>query len=259
MQNLKEIKELAIEAAVEAGKYALSARFKEVEISCKGAFNNLVTNVDKECEKIIVDKIIQTFPSHSILAEESGENVSFHEIKWVIDPIDGTTNYAHGVPIFSTSIGVLIEGKVIVGVVYDPSRDELFSASCNDGAYLNKKQISVSKAKEVKETLIATGFPYDLKKKKKNLEYFAKMLDKAQAVRRPGAASIDLCYVACGRFDGFWEFDLSPWDTAAGELLVREAGGKVTDFDNNPFDIYNKSIVATNGKIHDTFIEELTG
>ena len=258
MQNLKEIKALAIEVAIESGRHALLAKEKAVEISCKGAFNNLVTNVDKECEKIIVDKIIQKFPTHSILAEESGEQLSSSEIKWVIDPIDGTTNYAHGIPIFSTSIGVWVEGEIRVGVVYDPSKDELFSASKGEGAYLNKSQIQVSKVGEVERSLIATGFPYDLKKKIQNLKYFTKMLDKAQAIRRLGSASIDLCYVACGRFDGFWEFDLSPWDTAAGKILVEEAGGKVTDIDNNPFNIYCKSIVATNNTIHKKFIQDLT-
>ncbi|MBU1657160.1 MAG: inositol monophosphatase, partial [Candidatus Omnitrophica bacterium] len=220
------------------------------KISYKSGLNDLVTEVDKQCEEIIVDIIKKHFPDHSILAEESGGNAVREGVLWVIDPIDGTTNYAHSFPFFCTSIGVMVDNETQAGVVYDPSRDELFVAEKNGGSFLNDKRLNVSTVSAVKSSLVATGFAYHMSSKMEMLPYFRCMLHQAQAVRRAGSAALDLCYVACGRFDGFWEFKLNPWDTVAGELIVRRAGGRVTTLDGSDYDIFKKTIVATNGKVH---------
>lgn len=249
--DLNKIKITAIDVAMKAGKYAFKHMGKLKTISCKDeGYTNLVTDVDKECEKIIIEYINKKFPSHSILAEESGEHSAGSAFKWIIDPIDGTTNYAHGFPVFCVSIGVALEDRVKIGVVYDPTRDELFSAEENKGGFLNKTRIKVSKSKKLRNSLIATGFAYNLEARMANLGYFKKMLEKCQAVRRLGSAAIDICYVACARLDGFWERDLSPWDTAGAQVIVKEAGGSITTFNNDPFDVFKKEVVATNGHIH---------
>ncbi|MFH1552482.1 MAG: inositol monophosphatase family protein [Candidatus Omnitrophota bacterium] len=250
MEDLRRIKTLAEKAAREAGGYALEHIGKLKEISRKTGINDLVTDVDKMSEKIIIDRIHNEFPQHSILAEESGEHASDGIFRWIIDPLDGTTNYAHGFPVFCVSIGVAEGGSVKIGVVYDPSRDELFTAEEGKGAFLGGKRIKVSETGTVANSLIATGFAYDVAGKIDNIESFKTMLKNAQAVRRAGSAAIDLCYVACGRFDGFWELGLNPWDTAAGQLIVKEAGGVVTKLNGEPFEIYQKKILATNGRIH---------
>lgn len=250
MEDREKIKKVAREAAIEAGEYARANISDPGEISRKEGYNNLVTEVDKKCEEIIIGRIKKEFPAHSILAEESGEDLSPGDYAWIIDPLDGTTNYAHALPVYCTSIGVVSGGEVVAGVVYDPSRGELFTAEKGQGAFLNDERMSVSRAKELKDSLIATGFAYSPEGKFSNIKYFERMLGKAQAVRRLGSAAIDLCYVACGRIDGFWEFGLCPWDTAAGELIVKEAGGRVSMVDGGIFDIYKKEIVATNGGIH---------
>ena len=257
MDSTERIKELAVEAALEAGKYALSRVGKVTEISYKSGRNDLVTDVDKKCESIIIGKIKDNFPSHSILAEESGEDVEEKEYLWVVDPLDGTTNYAHGLPIYCTSIGVMLEGNAKFGVVYDPSRDELFSAEEGKGAFLNSERIRVSDTDSVGRSLIATGFAYSVEGKIANLPHLTEMLKYAQAVRRAGSAAIDLCYTACGRFDGFWELGLKPWDTAAAHLIVREAGGKVTSLYEDDFNIFAKETVASNGRIHEELISFL--
>ncbi len=250
MEDLGKIKKVAVEAAVEAGKYALSRVGCIEEISYKEGVNNLVTDVDKKCEKLIIDKIKEDFPTHSILAEESGNEDGDISYKWVIDPIDGTTNYTHAFPFFCVSIGFFMDGSAKVGVVYEPSRDELFVAEEGKGALLNGKKISVSKNNRVQDSLIATGFAYTIEGKIDNIDDFLTMLRSARAVRRAGSAAIDLCYVACGRFDGFWEKGLAPWDTAAGQLMIKEAGGMVTTLGGDSFDIYKKEILATNSEIH---------
>ncbi len=259
MEELKKICDVAKQAAMKAGEYALSRVAGEKVIECKSGPTDLVTDVDKKCEEIIIEYIKGTFPHHSILAEESGANDGDAGYTWVIDPIDGTTNFAHGFPIFCTSIGVMLKGKPVVGVVYDPSRDELFSAVKGGGAYLNGNEMKVSKAKDVQNSLLATGFAYNIEKKIDNLDNFVKMIECAQAVRRPGAAAIDLCYVACGRLDGFWELGLKPWDTSAGWLLVTESGGKVTLPNGEAYSIAYPDIVATNSNIHDEMIKLLKG
>lgn len=250
IDELKKICEVAKQAAMKSGEYALSRLATKKDIDHKSGINDLVTDVDKKCEKIVIDIIKETFPEHSILAEESGEEHNAEGYTWVIDPIDGTTNYAHGFPVFCTSVGVMAEGRSVVGVVYDPTRDELFHCIKGEGAFLNGDPISVSGAKSVSESLIATGFAYNIERKIANLGHFRKMLECAQAVRRPGAAAIDLCYVASGRMDGFWELGLNPWDTAAGYLLVIEAGGVVTTLDGKDFDVTKPAVLATNGNIH---------
>ncbi|KJJ85170.1 Inositol monophosphatase [Candidatus Omnitrophus magneticus] len=250
MNELFKIKKIASIAAKEAGSYAIEKLGHITEIIRKRGHNDLVTDVDKSCENIVIKHIKNNFPNHSILAEESGKSTGKENFTWVIDPIDGTTNYAHGFPFFCTSIGILYDGNQVAGVVYDPNRKELFSAIKGNGAFLNSKKINVSSISDIKNSLLATGFAYDATKAKKGLDDFAVLLTSAQAVRRAGAAAIDLCYVACGRFDGFWEIGLAPWDTAAASLILEEAGGKITILNGKKFDIFDKEILATNGKIH---------
>lgn len=259
MEELEKITEVAVRAAKEAGEYAMAHIGKIKEISRKEGLNNLVTDVDKKCEEIIIGHINKEFPSHSILAEESGDYQRDDRVKWVIDPLDGTTNYAHGLPSFCESIGIIIDGSIKTGVVYDPARDELFTAKEGEGSFLNGNRIRVSDRDSIAESMVATGFAYSMDGKIANMDYFSKMIQDAQAVRRVGSAAIDLCYVACGRFDGFWELGLYPWDTAAGQLIVEEAGGTVTTLDRGPYDIFKKEILATNGRIHDEMINVLTG
>ncbi|MFH1395161.1 MAG: inositol monophosphatase family protein [Candidatus Omnitrophota bacterium] len=254
MNDLIQMKEVAVLAAKQAGKYAFGRIDNIMEVNHKKGENNLVTDVDKKCEEMILDAIKSKFPGHSILAEETGEHSPGGEITWVVDPLDGTTNYAHGFPVFCVSIGIVVGDAVKIGVVYDATRDELFTAVSGQGAFLNDKTISVSSTDCVKNSLLATGFAYDLEGKILNIDYFRVALNKAQAVRRAGSAAIDLCYVACGRFDGFWEFGLSPWDTAAAHLIVSEAGGMVSTIDRKKYSIFKKEITATNGKIHDELL-----
>jgi len=255
MEELAKIKEVAVSVAQEAGNYARQRMGHLKQVSQKSGRTDLVTDVDKKCEEIIIDRIKKDFPAHSILAEESGEHSREAAHKWVIDPLDGTTNYAHSFPVFCVSIGVMLNDKVKLGVVYDPSREELFMAEDGKGAFLNGKKIKVSGTKALQDSLVVTGFAYNIQGKIANVEYFKKMLEITQAIRRLGSAALDLCYVACGRFDGFWEFGLNPWDMAAGQLVVKEAGGIVTTMRGGPFDIFKKDITATNGIIHDEMLK----
>jgi myo-inositol-1(or 4)-monophosphatase len=219
------------------------------EISHKGR-DNIVTDVDKKAEAMIIKDILAAFPGHSILSEESEPRSGLAPYTWIIDPLDGTTNFAHAFPFFCVSIALEKSGRIVLGVVYDPIREELFFAEKGRGAYLNGKKIHVSKVKKLIDSFLATGFSYGIKRKDRNISYFRKLLTRTQAIRRAGSAALDLCYVACGRFDGFWEMDLHPWDSAAGMLIVEEAGGKVTRFDSSPYSPYDKNILATNGHIH---------
>lgn len=252
MVRLRDMKRVMTEAAVESGKYAVTraGKLNKKDIRFKGSFNNLVTKVDRICEEKIKSKIQKNFPEHGILAEESGGTEAMSGYLWVIDPIDGTTNFAHGFPVYCTSIGLMLDGQAIMGAVYDPSRDELFHAEKGKGAYLNKKRIKVSGVNKLSQSLVATGFAYRRDARISNIEHFKLMLKKTQAVRRPGAAAIDMCYVACGRLDAFWEFYLKPWDTSAGSIIVSEAGGKITKVDGNKYDIFEKDILVTNSALH---------
>lgn len=211
---------------------------------------NLVTDIDKIAEKMIIRKIKQHFPDHAILAEESKPQGK-SRYKWIIDPLDGTTNFAHSFPVSCVSIAVEKDGEVILGGVLDPFRNELFFAEKNRGAYLNGKKIRVSKVQRLKESLLSTGFPYDRKIHAGTyLNIFEGFMIRCHGIRRMGSAAIDLCYTACGRFDGFWELKLNPWDTAAASLICQEAGGRLTNFKGKPYSIYDPEALASNGLIH---------
>lgn len=245
-------KELAFakKTALRAGEILLNGFRKQRRIVFKGRVD-LVTQYDLKSERFITGQIARTFPDHSILAEEGGETPNKSSCTWIIDPLDGTTNYAHGYPAFCVSIGLEIDGGPALGVVYDPVHDELFHAASGQGAYLNKKRIHVSDENRLSRALLATGFPYDIAESNvDNLDNFARMYKTAQGIRRGGSAALDLCYLACGRFDGFWELKLHPWDTAAAVVVVSEAGGKITEFCGKKYSIYGPEILASNGKIH---------
>ncbi len=248
----------AIETAREAGQILLEKFGRDIDIHKKGEIN-LVTEADLASEKLIVEKIKSYYPKHSILAEESGEAILDGESKWkwIIDPLDGTTNYAHGYPCFCVTIALEHEEEIVIGVTFDPTRDELFSAEKGQGASLNGKPISVSKTDVLMDSLLVTGFPYDISLRENFASNFTKMLLGSRAVRRDGSAAIDLAYVACGRFDGFWEEGLNPWDVAAGVLLVTEAGGQVSYYDGSEYSIYKPPICASNGFIHQEMLDIL--
>lgn len=240
-----------IEIAKEAGEVAKEGFHSKLEIGYKSNNSDLVTEYDKKVESMIINFIRKEFPSHSILAEESGKSQNLSEFRWVIDPIDGTTNFAHGLPIFSVSIGVQKNGQTIYGVVNDVMMNTIYSAEFGSGSFRNNEKINVSSNADLEQSLLVTGFPYDLEAHMPKIsDKFAELLLKSRAVRRLGSAAIDFCYVAAGVFDGFWEMKLQPWDLCAGKLIVEEAGGQVTDFNENEINIFSEEILATNGKIH---------
>ncbi len=247
-------------ARVAAAKAAIILRFyyeNRPQIRKKG-IKDLVTQADIESESAIIEVIQKRFPDHSILAEESGLSANTSENRWVIDPLDGTTNFAHGLPLFAVSIAFQHNGVTQLGMVANPISGETFRAVAGQGAYLNDNKIAVSDTSKMVDSLLVTGFPYDINANPGALlERFNRLLLAAQAVRRLGSAALDLCFVACGRFDGFWEERLKPWDTAAGELIAREAGARVTNFKNQPFGIDQLEIVATNAHIHSQLIDLL--
>ncbi len=231
---------------------------KNFSVEFKSDVRNLVTQADKESEKTIIDFIKKKYPSHGILAEESGSQGINSDYLWVIDPLDGTSNFAHGLPIFSVSIGLQFKEEIIMGVIYDIMRDKLYYAEKGSGAYRDNIKLSVSKNDKIEESFLVTGFPYNINQNPENaFEKFIALTKVSRAVRRLGSAAIDFCYVAEGVFDGFWEVHLNPWDICAGKLLVEEAGGIVTDFNNNKISIHNKTILASNGLIHDKMISIL--
>lgn len=242
-----------IDIAVEAGRFLKVSVGTVRSIERKlGQDTNLVTEVDKRSEAMISERIHRKYPGHAILGEESGGSITGAETVWIIDPLDGTTNFTHGLPIFCVSIGVQHKGELVAGVVYDPNLDEVFSAEKGKGAFLNGNRLRVSAVSELRESLLVTGFPYDIKDNPYHaVEHFQAFLKESQAVRRLGSAALDLCYVAAGRFDGFWEVALNSWDMAAGMLCVREAGGVVTDFRGTEMKVTGKDLLATNGKIHE--------
>lgn len=251
---------IAIEAAKEAGKFLKKNLGKVRQIDLKsGQERNLVTEIDKKSEELIVNIIKKHYPNHDILAEESGsKHGSKSDYKWIIDPLDGTTNFTHGLPIFCVSIGLERKGEIILGAIYDPNFDELFTAEKGRGAFLNGRRLRVSTTKELKSSLLVTGFPYNINENPDHcIEHFVNFLLNAQAIRRMGSAALDLAYVAAGRYDGFWEVNLNPWDMAAGVLLVKEAGGEITNFTGTDIDIYGKQIVASNKSIHKEMLEIL--
>jgi myo-inositol-1(or 4)-monophosphatase len=250
--------ETAVEAARAAGRVLLEHRRRGFSIAKKGRVN-LVTEADLASERLIVERIHGRFPTHRVLAEEGGNGGGEAEFRWVIDPLDGTTNYAHGYPCFCVSIGVERQDELVVGVVFDPLRRELFTARRGYGAFLNGRPIHVSMEERLEDSLLCTGFSYQEDEIAGNLKLFSAVMMAARSVRRDGSAALDLCYVACGRFDGFWELSLNPWDVAAGMLILREAGGKVTRFDGTPGTIHDRECLATNGRIHEPLAAILRG
>jgi len=249
--------QLAMAAAKEAGRIQMLHFGHSHPVEYKGEFNP-VTEVDRFCEQAVVRMILDTFPDHDILTEESPFKGKGSSWKWIIDPIDGTTNYFHAFPCFSVSIALEVEGEVKIGVVYVPPLNELFHAEKGNGAFLNGKRIVVSRINKLSRSLLCTGFPYDVHEHADfYLRYFRQFITKSFAIRRPGSAAIDLSYLAAGRFDGFWEFKLRPWDVAAASLMISEAGGKVTDFQGRPFNIYSEEILASNGIVHQEMLQAI--
>ena len=254
--------DFAVQVAREAGRVLAEKFGRALQVSNKGDID-LVTEADLAAERLIVERISSYHPRHRILTEESGEIAEAggadSAYKWIIDPLDGTTNYAHGYPAFCVSVALEHEGRVVVGVVYDPLRDELFAAERGAGATLNGRRVRVSATGELNRALICTGFPYDVRERADFARHFRDFIMHAQSVRRDGTAALDLAYVAAGRFEGFYEEGLRPWDVAAGVLLVEEAGGRVTHYDGSPFHIYRPPIAASNGLVHDAMLRVLQG
>jgi len=245
--------------AREAGALLMQYFHQGLKIEYKGDAD-LVTAADRASEALIRERISRQFPSHDVLGEEQGLNDQGSDYRWYVDPLDGTTNFAHGYPVFCVSMALEHRtgagAKRVAGVVYDPTRGELFSAEQGRGAHLNGKPIHVSKAATLKECLLATGFPSHKRHKNPNIHFYHQITLRTHGVRRAGSAALDLCNVACGRFDGFWEFNLNPWDTAAGVLIVEEAGGKVSRFDGSAFEIDSSETLASNGLVHEVLMRE---
>ena len=256
--DLGRIKDVGVAAAARAGEILLNYWGKTHTVEKKGAIN-LVTEADLASENAIIQLIRAVFPDHSVLAEESGVTLGTDAYEWIIDPLDGTTNFAHHLPDFSLSIALAFEGDIVFGAVLNPVTGELFCGTRGEGSTLNGRSIRVSSTKVIGESLLVTGFPYDLQSVIRPLiDRFERCLMAAQGVRRLGSAALDLCYVACGRFDGFWEQDLAPWDTAAGVVIAQEAGARISNFSNGPYSIEKKEILATNGFIHQEMTALLT-
>ncbi len=248
--NKNKYIQTAKEAALKSGRFLKKNLDHSGEIFYKGAVD-LVTNFDIQAQGMIFDHLSKCFPDHDYLAEEGLSQKKGAEFRWIIDPLDGTTNYAHSFPVFTVSIALEKGEEVILGLVYDPMREEVFSAEKGEGAFLNGRKIKVSSVDDLDKSLLATGFPYDLRTSDvNNITHFNNFLIRVQGIRRCGSAALDLCYVACGRFDGFWELKLSPWDMAAGALIVQEAGGRISDFKDKEFTISGSEILASNGLIH---------
>jgi myo-inositol-1(or 4)-monophosphatase len=250
---------VAMQAALKAGELLRSGLQTSFRIDTKSGKNDLVTELDKSSEECIIKMIKRHFPTHSIMAEESGEHDGNSDVLWIIDPLDGTVNFAHRVPIFSVSIAVAIKKEIQVGVVYQPILHELFIAEKGKGASLNGTPLRVSSKREFSTSFLVTGFPYNIEKNPRHcIDHFAKLLAQGIPIRRLGSAALDLAYTAAGRFDAYWEININPWDIAAGMLLVEEAGGKVTHYDGSPHTVFGeKSIIASNGHLHQDMVAHL--
>jgi myo-inositol-1(or 4)-monophosphatase len=250
--------ESAARLAVDRAGAILKQRWNEERhVECKSTAIDLVTEVDRACEQAILEVLTSAFPGHAVLAEESGAHGD-HEFLWLVDPLDGTTNFAHQYPHVSISVALARGGQTILGVVYDPVREELFNARRGGGARLNDAPLRVSATADLDSSLLASGFPYDRREHADYyLSFFKGFMMRTQGVRRAGSAALDLCWVAAGRVDGFWEWKLKPWDTAAGALIVEEAGGRTSDFTGGRFDVFGDQVLASNGKIHEQMIEVL--
>ncbi len=240
--------------AREAGSLVMDYFRQHVKIEYKGDVD-LVTVADRKSEALILERIRRMFPTHDVLGEEGSRVETGSDYKWYVDPLDGTTNFAHGYPVFCVSLAVEHRGQRIAGVVYDPTRDEMFAAELGSGARMNDKAIHVSATAKLGECLVATGFPSHKRHKNPNIYFYHQITLQTHGVRRAGSAALDLCNVASGRFDGFWEFNLNPWDTTAGVLLVEEAGGKVTNFSGGKFQIASRETVASNGLVHGALLQ----
>jgi myo-inositol-1(or 4)-monophosphatase len=241
--------------AREAGALLMDYFRQHVKIEYKGDVD-LVTVADRKSEALILERIQKLFPTHDVMGEEGTRIDNGSEYKWYVDPLDGTTNFAHGYPVFCVSLGVERHGQLLAGVIYDPTRDEMFSAESGAGAQLNGEPMHVSVTPKLAESLVATGFPSQKRHKNPNIYFYHQLTLRSHGVRRAGSAALDLCNVAAGRFDGFWEFNLNPWDTAAGVVIVKEAGGKVSDFSGGDFQIASRETLASNGLIHDELLQE---
>ncbi len=246
-----------IDLAIKVGDYIFKNAEKKKQLRYKGEID-IVTQFDKKSQDMIIAELAKKYPRYGILSEEGIRCNADALLKWIIDPLDGTTNFAHGLPIWTISIALEVEGNILLGVVYDPTRQEMFFAIKGNGAFRDQKRIKVSGVRKLGRALLVTGFPYDIRtSSENNLSHFADFAVRAQAVRRLGSAALDLCYTACGRFDGYWEIKLSPWDQAAGSLILAEAGGRITDFKGNKFDIYGDEVLGTNRLIHHQMMEVL--
>ena len=246
----------AIEAVTRAGTIQIERFGSDVQIEKKGAID-LVTEVDVEVERMFRALIAERFPDHDVLAEEMGQTSTGARHRWVFDPLDGTTNYAHGIPIFCSTVALEIDGVPTVGAVYDPNRKELFTAQRGVGAWLNGSALRVSNATTLIDSVLVTGFPYDIREPERMreiLKMFTGFLGQARAIRRLGSAAIDLCWVAAGRMDGFWEQALQPWDIMGGALIVQESGGRVTNLDGSPWDAHRGNVLASNAHIHEEML-----
>ena len=253
-----QFKSFAVDLARKSGAL-LKEKFSQThKIQYKGDID-IVTEADKLSEDLIIETIKRNFPDHGILSEESPVITGTGKLRWIIDPLDGTTNYAHGYPVFCVSIALENEGTIVLGVIYDPMREEMFIAVRGGGLYLNEKKLHVSDVSDLSRSLLVTGFPYDIRESKdNNLNFFNAMAINVQAIRRAGAAALDLAYLAAGRFDGFWELKLKPWDTAAGCLMVEEAGGVISDIAGSKWHLQSPNLLASNGLIHQQMISVLS-
>ncbi|HPX60762.1 MAG TPA: inositol monophosphatase family protein [Deltaproteobacteria bacterium] len=257
MENLHKYLDAAIGAARLAGSYQRYRFATPLDVDMKGD-KDLVTEVDRESERLVVQHLKELFPECDILAEEGDYQQSGADCRWIIDPVDGTTNFAHGFPWFCVSIALERAGEIVAGVIYNPVYDELFTAMSGSGAYLNGRRLRVSDRSPLRDTLLGTGFPYDCATDPaNNFDNFMAFQKAARGIRRAGSAALDLAAVAAGRLDGYWEMKLKPWDVAAGVIMVREAGGVVTGFNGAPYSIYENGILASNGLIHDEMVAML--
>lgn len=256
-QELQDTLAVIINITKKTGNYLVKSAAQKMQVHYKGEVD-LVTQFDRKAQDMIVTSLMKKYPRYGILSEEGLNYKKEAAIKWIIDPLDGTTNFAHGLPIWAISIALEVEGDILLGVVYEPTSREMFSAIKGNGAFRGRNKISVSNIRELGRALLVTGFPYDIRaSKNNNLNHFCNFAVRAQAVRRLGSAALDLCYTACGRFDGYWELKLSPWDQAAGSLILNEAGGRISDFKGKKFNIYGNEVLGTNRLIHTQMMDIL--
>lgn len=247
----KHFLEVAVDAAREAGELLITEFDRPQQLSYKGEVD-IVTEADRKSESLIVTRLLNRFPGHAILGEEGGTTgAGGARYRWLVDPLDGTTNFAHGFPVFAVSIGLLEDGEPLIGAVYNPVTRDMFTAMKGEGAFRGQKRIRVSSVETLSKSLLATGFPSHKRTQNPNIHYYWEFTLRSHGVRRAGSAALDLCSVACGQFEGFWEFGLKPWDTAAGMLIVREAGGTVSDFSGGPYHPGDPELLVSNGLIHD--------